>query len=452
MLGHYKAVVWYTGDDYVTRIPGQPAGTGAAKLADDEMLAVRGYLNEGGKLLYTGKNAGQEYFDAFDYQPVSEPPFCNNADQGEDRCLQLSNDFVQYYLGGFIYADAAGLDTSGNPWPLKGVADPFSSLSFALAGADSANNQDEPASFVVTSSVLPKDDYPQFASDRAAVYDRTSGAPYEPFTGSEYMYSQQADQTYKRLTHGVDLTGKTAGALSFQISYDTEPDYDYVFVEAHTVGADDWTTLPAKLDDGTDATSTSTGFSCERGTPNGSDWQSLHPFLAHYQTVAADGDLHADGLERLVERRDGQLRRLAALDGRPLRVRRQERGAVDQLRIRPGGAGSRRLRRRRQDHGRRRDGLGDVVRGRRGRLDHARPARGHRRQGQHLEAQPEGVRRGPGHQDRGHPLLRVRLRGHRRRRDAGGRDEALALVPRRPRLGRHEHGARVAPRARPGRP
>ena len=27
-------------------------------------------------------------------------------------------------------------------------------------------------------------------------------------------------------------------------SYDLEPDYDYMFVEVHTVGQDDWTTLP----------------------------------------------------------------------------------------------------------------------------------------------------------------------------------------------------------------
>ena len=50
--------------------------------------------------------------------------------------------------------------------------------------------------------------------------------------------------TYKRLSRTVDLTGGTAADLSFTASYDTEPDLDYVFVEAHTVGQDDWTTLP----------------------------------------------------------------------------------------------------------------------------------------------------------------------------------------------------------------
>ena len=55
----------------------------------------------------------------------------------------------------------------------------------------------------------------------------------------------EADQSYKRLMRTIDLTGVDAAELSFFASYDTEPDWDYLFVEAHTVGQDDWTTLPA---------------------------------------------------------------------------------------------------------------------------------------------------------------------------------------------------------------
>lgn len=57
VLSHYDAVVWYTGDDVITREPGMVAGT-ASRLANDEMLEVRSYLNEGGRLFYTGKYAG----------------------------------------------------------------------------------------------------------------------------------------------------------------------------------------------------------------------------------------------------------------------------------------------------------------------------------------------------------------------------------------------------------
>ena len=48
--------------------------------------------------------------------------------------------------------------------------------------------------------------------------------------------------------------------MSFWTSYDTEPDWDHVFVEAHTVGQDNWTTLP----DANGHTSTDTGKAAPR--------------------------------------------------------------------------------------------------------------------------------------------------------------------------------------------
>ena len=107
----------------------------------------------------------------------------------------------------------------------------------------------------------------------SAKYDRPGG-PFIPHTGSYYMYSNIADISYKRLTRTVDLTGETSGDLSFWISRDTEQDWDHVFVEAHTVGQDNWTTLP----DQNGHTTTATGESCPAG------WRELHPWLDHYQT------------------------------------------------------------------------------------------------------------------------------------------------------------------------
>ena len=49
------------------------------------------------------------------------------------------------------------------------------------------------------------------------------------------MYSQLADQGYKRMTRTIDLTGATGtdpANLSFWTSYNTEADWDFVFVEA----------------------------------------------------------------------------------------------------------------------------------------------------------------------------------------------------------------------------
>ncbi|MBG6103483.1 hypothetical protein IW249_003897 [Micromonospora vinacea] len=62
--------------------------------------------------------------------------------------------------------------------------------------------------------------------------------------------------------------------MRFFTSYEIEQDWDFMFVEAHEVRSDDWTTLP----DANDKTSTVTGDSCAEG------WvEQLHPFLAHYQ-------------------------------------------------------------------------------------------------------------------------------------------------------------------------
>ncbi len=92
------------------------------------------------------------------------------------------------------------------------------------------------------------------------------------------MFSGQADESYKRLTRTVDLTGATTGQLKFFTSYETESDWDFLMVEAHQVGSDAWTTLP-DLNGHTDS---DTGSSCAEG------WSELHPFLAHYQTVQGD--------------------------------------------------------------------------------------------------------------------------------------------------------------------
>ncbi len=280
VLGHYDAVVWYTGDDVITRDPGMVPGT-ASRLANDEMLAMRQYLDEGGRLLFTGKNAGLQYADGYEFD--LERGLACNPDSAADGCEALSNDFLQYYLGAYIYNDDAGTKANGQLYDVLGVADPFGGLTWSFGGP-SANNQDHSASFIATSGILPAQTYPQFDSWASARYVRPGG-PFDPHTGTYYAYSQIADVSYKRLTRTIDLTASANGNLSFWISRDTEQDWDYVFVEAHTVGQDDWTTLP----DANGHTSQSTGpndpdlASCPGG------WHALHPWLARYQTFDGTG-------------------------------------------------------------------------------------------------------------------------------------------------------------------
>jgi hypothetical protein len=273
VLSHYDAVIWYTGDDVITRARGMAAGT-ADRLANDEVLAVRAYLNAGGRLLYTGKYAGYSQAFGYEYNLETNAP-CNPNDSGEDGCIFLSDDFLQYYLGAYVYNDDAGTTSNGKLYDVLGSDNPFdrpSALSWSFGGP-SANNQDHSASFITTSGILPATSYPQFSSWPSAKYNRPGG-PFVPHTGSYYMYSNIADISYKRLTRTVDLTGKSSGNLSFWISRDTEQDWDHVFVEAHTVGQDDSTTLP----DLNGHTTTATGQSCPAG------WRELHPWLDHYQT------------------------------------------------------------------------------------------------------------------------------------------------------------------------
>jgi hypothetical protein len=113
------------------------------------------------------------------------------------------------------------------------------------------------------------------------------------------MATGHDDVAYKRLAATVDLTGAATASLDFSTSYGIETDWDYMFVEVHTVGADDWTTLP----DRNGHTSQATGQSCP------SSWAlQLHPQLFHYQDAACNptgttGVWHAttgvsDGIEQ----------------------------------------------------------------------------------------------------------------------------------------------------------
>ncbi len=98
--------------------------------------------------------------------------------------------------------------------------------------------------------------------------------PYAaPFSGDGFAFSQTADSAYKRLTRTLSVPAD-GGTLSFRVKRDTEGAWDFFFVEARTVGRNDWTTLP----DENGHTRRSTGASCP-------GWLELHPFLRHYQSA-----------------------------------------------------------------------------------------------------------------------------------------------------------------------
>jgi hypothetical protein len=286
VMSHYDAVVWYMGNNFITRTAGRGPGN-VDRLHNELTLQARAYLNEGGKLLFNGQWAGaleNAVGGTQLYDPVAGEACVVGGVQVLDRCLVLSdkNDFQQYWLGSYIYNSDAGTDENGNPFSVDGVADPYTGLTWEFNGADSAQNQVHTASLITTSSILPSDEYPQFAGDAPAVWNTGASGAFEPFDGDWYVYSGMGDVSYKRLMRTIDLTDVAASdnpTLTFRFSYDTEPAWDFVFVEAHTVGQDDWTTLP----EASGITSNDTGDSCAAG------WFELHPWLERYQGADCSG-------------------------------------------------------------------------------------------------------------------------------------------------------------------
>lgn len=238
VLSHFDTVVHYTG----ANVPGNAT-----------QLQLRAYLNEGGKLMEAGEQAG------------------GNVDLGGGT---LSDDFSQYYLGAYSRTSlpgATGFTGSGRLGGFSGAL-----------GEATGNPLDKAGTYSVTSDELPADKYPQFASAGAGQFAGTVN-PYGPYAGSYMAAAVHTDDAYKRLTRTVDLTGVTAAqkpTLRTQLLWDVEPGYDNVLVEAHTTGAGDWTTLPETGG----ATKNTVPADCEAGFYVGE-----HPWLAHYLTVAASG-------------------------------------------------------------------------------------------------------------------------------------------------------------------
>ncbi len=154
ILAHYSHVVWYTGDDYVPREPDAPGGSGITKMAVETQNAVRDFLNDGGKLFYTGKNAGRVFAEGYTYNPfqAEEGTYCQG---GNPSCIVVQDDFLQYYLGAYRYVGGGGESAPNAPFPVQGTFGPFTPLSFGFNGPDSAANNDHTATLLTTSSVLP---------------------------------------------------------------------------------------------------------------------------------------------------------------------------------------------------------------------------------------------------------------------------------------------------------
>ncbi|MFI1833947.1 M14 family metallopeptidase [Streptomyces olivaceoviridis] len=237
VLKHFRTVVHYSG-------AGGPANA--------TQLRLRAYLNEGGRLIEAGELAG------------------GSVDLGDGT---LSDDFSQYYLGAYSRTSTKG----ATGFTGSGALDGFTG---ALGDAP-GNPLDKAGTYGVTSDELPAATYPQFKSAGAGTFAGTVN-PYGPYTGASMAAAVHTDDAYKRLTRTIDLTGVAAAdkpALRTRLLWDTERGYDHAVVEAHTVGADDWTTLP----EAGGATKAAVPDECGAGFLIGE-----HPWLKHYLTLTGN--------------------------------------------------------------------------------------------------------------------------------------------------------------------
>nr|BFD85475.1 M14 family metallopeptidase [Streptomyces sp. Xyl84] len=238
VLKHFRTVVHYSG------APGPGNAT---------QLQLRSYLNEGGRLIEAGEQAG------------------GSVDLGGGN---LSDDFSQYYLGAYSRTPAPGATGFTGAGKLAG-------FSGALGGAP-GEPLDGAGAYGVTSQELPAADHPWFASSGAGRFTGTVD-PYSPYTGSFMAAAVHTDDAYKRLTRTVDLTGVTAAdrpALSTRLLWDTERGYDHALLEVRTTGADDWTTLPEAGGRSTAAVPAECGAGFLIAD---------HPWLRHYLTPGSGG-------------------------------------------------------------------------------------------------------------------------------------------------------------------
>jgi hypothetical protein len=290
VLDHFDAVVWYLGENRLTQDPEDELidsfGTQTANIAVAERqqyltLAVRDFLNEGGRLLHTGETAG--YYGAFgatlgglyyglDGAPQEE---CVITTDASSDCLLLADDFTQYYLGGFSRSPVA------DPTGIAGTSEPLADIEAALGGPGvAANPLNEAGTFTVTSDLLPRDEFPQFRSEASGFFTGAAGGAFDPVEGQWYVGGLHANNSYFRLARTIDLESVAAtdnAQLQFALSFDTEPGYDHVIVEAHAVGGDDWTTLPEVAG----RSDTELPTDCEAGFLT-----RQHPFLLRYLTHA----------------------------------------------------------------------------------------------------------------------------------------------------------------------
>ena len=168
------------------RSPASRGGAGhRSRLAIDEMLAVRDYLNEGGTVLYTGKYAGLQYAQRVRVQPRDATQPCDPDDARRRRLpWALSDDFLQYWFGAYVYNDGRrARPRTANAVRRRRRGRSRSTGSGWRSARRAPTTRTTRARSSRPAASCRRRSYPQFDSWAAAKYERPGG-PFDPHTGS----------------------------------------------------------------------------------------------------------------------------------------------------------------------------------------------------------------------------------------------------------------------------
>jgi hypothetical protein len=226
--------------------------SGVPQVTEDPEIGTSGFMRTGDGFVIAGEPHG-----AATWYPVNDHP--------SDKATYTFHVTVPGSLTAIANGTLTGKSSSGNQttWNYNETAPMASYLATVSVG-----NYDVHA---YTANGVHYTD---------AVDSGLDAPEYTPRTGSRMLYSQAGDPAYKRISHVVDVPA-SGGSLSFYANLNTGENDGYLFVEAHTVGVDDWTTLPDEDHLMRDATV--------------SMCNGALPFLAHYMTPAADGTCSPTG-------------------------------------------------------------------------------------------------------------------------------------------------------------
>ena len=206
------------------------------------MIDVRHFLNEGGKLFYTGKNAGLQYAEGNEFrnfgfpEPREDPDgeYCNkngteidpptpefdeDVFENGDGCILHNDDFLQYHLGAYIYASPGNTfdDENNHPFPLRGHG-PFEGLTWQF-DETGANNQDHSATFVDHELGPRSREVPAVRglSQRGRLAATGRRAVRAPTAAATTCPPGRDSTSYKRYGKVLDLTGRTAPKLDVPV-------------------------------------------------------------------------------------------------------------------------------------------------------------------------------------------------------------------------------------------